>query len=81
MMLEAVIRRNSDGSVRTHREPMEADEEDAYYAWINWTSGNKSCDCNRSMLFGDDEVACGDDAYSLLSLTLDGQDLLKGEVE
>lgn len=38
-----------------------------------WRDGNNSCDCNRAALCFDEEAPCGDTAYTLVQLVVDGE--------
>lgn len=65
------IRRNEDGVV--HRYTDDLPWEDDYI----WSEGNYSCDCNRALFFAravgeeDENVSCGDSAYSLRCVDAD----------
>lgn len=69
----AEIRRNSDGLTRLY-------PTDFYGAFI-WDEGNYSCDCNRAIFFTaetdeDDDMECGDTAFSVRITALDDRRLL-----
>lgn len=75
-ILHITIRRNADGVIRTVHwlDWIPWKESDVFW----WSGGNYSCDCNRKDNFdragGDpvqDESECGDDAYTVLSITQD----------
>jgi hypothetical protein len=63
------------------------EEEDEHLAYYMWTDGNYSCDCNRLAFISDEyedfpdpedengHIDCGE-TVKLVSLTLDGKDLL-----
>jgi hypothetical protein len=55
------------------------DDTEENHVWYMWMQGNYSCDCNRLLFMGldvdIDNPPCGD-TVRLLSLTLDGKDLL-----
>lgn len=67
------------------------DEELESHVWYMWTQGNYSCDCNRLLFISyehddypgeeneDGWFACGHKS-TLISLTLDGKDLLASTV-
>ncbi len=40
-----------------------------------WTGGNYGCDCNRSLLFGGEEMECGEGAFRA-KITVEGEVLL-----
>lgn len=72
--LVATLRDTQTGETRV-------DESDYSYgaesAEFYWTEGNMSCDCNRAIIFGnEDGVCCTGKRYELLSLTLDGVSVL-----
>lgn len=52
------IRKNDTGEVRLIHEI-------AWHGVYVWVEGNFSCDCDRSLLFGDKEDCCGFDKYSV----------------
>lgn len=35
-----------------------------------WTDGNYSCDCNRSLFFGDSDITCGEDRFRVIKAVL-----------
>ncbi len=41
-----------------------------------WTEGNMACDCNRAQVLLSVDRLCGNDMFKLLSLSLDGEDLV-----
>lgn len=78
--LHIVIRRNSDGKIRTaHWNNWRPWGGEASEYW--WSDGNMGCDCNRAKLFWEaagspvdephDRHECGDDAFSVLEITQD----------
>lgn len=72
------IRRNEDGTIR-------ADRSFRYHGPFVWADGNYACDCNRALFFAhaageeDPDRACGDDAFSVRVLGLDGKVLYQDD--
>jgi len=68
------IKQSTTGQVRIR---VETDE------WVSdsplWTSGNRSCDCARALLFAQSgervERACGSRAYAIRVTSPDGEEL------
>ena len=78
-----LIRRNSDGIVRTRRR----DEPWENFHVYMWTEGNFSCDCNRELEFqragGEEEAEereCGHEKYTAIKAILaDGTEVMLDE--
>lgn len=63
------IRRNSDGKIVEMRDQLYWEAGDDEPSFGNWEDGNYSCDCNRSIFFGDrtmnDDHVCSRGKYSV----------------
>lgn len=72
------IRRNADGVIRK-------DTSHRYHGPLIWADGNYACDCNRADFFAtaddepDPDQSCGDDAFSVRVLGLDGKVLYEDD--
>lgn len=73
------IRNNSTGEIRQRVEEF-CLEDDGSPSLFIWQEGNFSCDCNRWLFFHDfpdceedDEGPCGDSAFSVEILDLNGK--------
>lgn len=59
MIPKLYIKRVSDGEIRQSAWPPNS----RYY----WEEGNASCDCNRALAFGDEDIDCSDVKYELVN--------------
>lgn len=71
-LLSVYVRRNADGELRLFEQAYPSVEMAGVAAEI-WRDGNNSCDCNRAALCFDEEAPCGDTAYTLVQLVVDGE--------
>jgi hypothetical protein len=74
------IRNNATGVIRLYRDEYFSDEIGALgypVGAFNWTDGNYSCDCNRSMFFAQaagedpDDDGCGDERFTAIKVVFD----------
>jgi hypothetical protein len=76
---DVVIRRNSDGVVRTYHHPTPWGE----YCDYQWFEGNYSCDCNRHLFFQEaaneddgEDAQCGETRYAVIKFVMpDGSEM------
>lgn len=73
-VVKAVLRRTADGLVKEILDDSWGEDGDEA-GLFGWTKGNFSCDCNRSIFFGDgedeDSDKCGDTRYRLVSISVE----------
>ena len=89
-VIDALIHRNSDGATALHRWETtlyDNDPEAADAVNFMWGDGNYACDCNRYLFFEravgrvpSDHYECGDSAYSLIWLKLNGEVIAEEEI-
>lgn len=76
----AHIRKNETGEVRKYiTDGYYFDHEDEISTFI-WEDGSYSCDCNRSIFFGDEKTEeCSDGKYSVNIEILDSGEVIYTE--
>jgi len=78
----ALLRDNKTKVIKECKDEYSDNSTDEGIEFI-WTEGNYSCDCNRYIFFYgyDKDYPCGDERFTLISLKIDGRELIEARLK